>query len=203
VSGQLQALTHFTRGDCTLGTNWIGWVNPAQPVWGIGRSENSWSYRDSNSDPSVVQLVATRYIDYAAAAVNDNSKIIIIIVIFQCHIETCLVYPTGTEASSKIVKLIDDGKFWASCSLSTLWRRLEFAEVKSSGILNSGRRWREWSTSPSGRLIPIETLTAGYWIYARSHSRSGYEVKDNNSFLDGSVRHPSISQSHRANQASR
>jgi hypothetical protein len=29
-----------------------------------GREENSWPYRDSNSDPSVVQPVTSRYTDY-------------------------------------------------------------------------------------------------------------------------------------------
>jgi hypothetical protein len=32
------------------------------------REANSWLYRDSNSDPSVVQLVASRYTDYAIPA---------------------------------------------------------------------------------------------------------------------------------------
>jgi hypothetical protein len=31
----------------------------------IWRTENSWPYRDSNSDPSIVQPVASRYTDYA------------------------------------------------------------------------------------------------------------------------------------------
>jgi hypothetical protein len=33
-------------------------------------SENSWPYRDSNSDPLVVQTVSSRYTDYATAALN-------------------------------------------------------------------------------------------------------------------------------------
>jgi hypothetical protein len=36
--------------------------------WTIWRRENSWPYRDSNSDPSVVQPVASRYTDYAIPA---------------------------------------------------------------------------------------------------------------------------------------
>jgi hypothetical protein len=32
------------------------------------RKENSWPYRDSNSDPSVVQPVAIRYTDWAISA---------------------------------------------------------------------------------------------------------------------------------------
>jgi hypothetical protein len=36
-------------------------------VWTIGRSENSLPYRDSNSDPLVVQPVASRYTDCTTA----------------------------------------------------------------------------------------------------------------------------------------
>jgi hypothetical protein len=39
----------------------VGWT-PEQ-VWTTWRRENSWSYRDLNSDPSVVQPVASRYTD--------------------------------------------------------------------------------------------------------------------------------------------
>jgi hypothetical protein len=38
---------------------------PSGPVWTIWRRENSWPYRKSNSDPSVVQPVASRYTDWA------------------------------------------------------------------------------------------------------------------------------------------
>jgi hypothetical protein len=41
----------------------IGWTR--EPVWTTWRIENSWPYRDSNSEPSVVQPVASRYTDYA------------------------------------------------------------------------------------------------------------------------------------------
>jgi hypothetical protein len=42
-----------------------------EPVWAIWRRENSSPYRDSNSDPSVVQSVASRYTDYATPARNQ------------------------------------------------------------------------------------------------------------------------------------
>jgi hypothetical protein len=40
-----------------------GWA--PEPVWTTWRRENSWHYWDSNSDPSVVQPVASRYTDWA------------------------------------------------------------------------------------------------------------------------------------------
>jgi hypothetical protein len=53
---------HFNPGERVPGTNWIGgWVDP-KPDWTTWRRENSWSYRNSSSDPSVVQLVASRNI---------------------------------------------------------------------------------------------------------------------------------------------
>jgi hypothetical protein len=36
------------------------------------RRENSWPYRDSNSDPLVVQLVASCYTDYAVWLITTN-----------------------------------------------------------------------------------------------------------------------------------
>jgi hypothetical protein len=48
--------------------HWIGdWV-VSRPLWMILRSLNSWSYRDSNFDPSVVQPLANPYTDCATAA---------------------------------------------------------------------------------------------------------------------------------------
>jgi hypothetical protein len=39
-----------------------GWT--PQPIWTTWRRENSWSYQDSNSEPSVVHPVASSYTDY-------------------------------------------------------------------------------------------------------------------------------------------
>jgi hypothetical protein len=64
----------FTLGERAPGTHWIGgWVDPraGQDDW---RRENSWSYRDSNSDPSIVQSVASRYTDCAIPALTSLGK---------------------------------------------------------------------------------------------------------------------------------
>jgi hypothetical protein len=52
----------------------VGW-NP-DPVWTILRTENSWPYRDSNSDPSVVEPVASCYTDCAIPALNKTDFIL-------------------------------------------------------------------------------------------------------------------------------
>jgi hypothetical protein len=49
----------------TTGTHWIGgWVGPRTGVEDVENWDNSWPYRDSNSDSSVVQPAASRYTDY-------------------------------------------------------------------------------------------------------------------------------------------
>jgi hypothetical protein len=55
----------FTPGTHRIG----GWVDPRAGLddW---RSENSWPYRDLNSDSSVVQPIASRYTDWAIPAPN-------------------------------------------------------------------------------------------------------------------------------------
>jgi hypothetical protein len=47
----------------------------SEPVWMIWRSDNCWTHRDSNSDPSVVQPVAIRYTDCATAALIRSIRI--------------------------------------------------------------------------------------------------------------------------------
>jgi hypothetical protein len=52
----------FSPKERAPGTHWIGgWAGPRDGL-DDGR-EKSWPYRDSNSDPSVVQSVANRYTD--------------------------------------------------------------------------------------------------------------------------------------------
>jgi hypothetical protein len=51
----------------------IGWTS--EPVWAIWRGENPWPYRDSNSDPSVVQPVASRYTEYAIPDPRRNMHV--------------------------------------------------------------------------------------------------------------------------------
>jgi hypothetical protein len=54
----------FTSGERAPGTHWIGgWVDPRAGLDDVKRK--FLTQRDSNSDPSVVQPVASRYTDYA------------------------------------------------------------------------------------------------------------------------------------------
>jgi hypothetical protein len=58
----------FTPWERAPGTRWIGdWWAP-ELVWTTWRRENSWPYRNLNSEPSVVQSVASRYTFYAIPA---------------------------------------------------------------------------------------------------------------------------------------
>jgi hypothetical protein len=68
VSGQLHAPAALPPGKeppLSIGQK-AGWA--PEPVWTTWRRENSWPYRDSNSDHSEVQPVASRYTDYAIPA---------------------------------------------------------------------------------------------------------------------------------------
>jgi hypothetical protein len=61
VSGHLHALAALSPGKERPGPSdqEVGWI--PGPVWAIRRSENSWCCRDSNSNPSVVEPVVSRY----------------------------------------------------------------------------------------------------------------------------------------------
>jgi hypothetical protein len=77
VSGQLRAPAALPPGEETpVPIEEEAGCTP-DPVWTTWRRENSWPYRDLNSDPSVVQPVASRYTDYAMPAPmhNGNSDI--------------------------------------------------------------------------------------------------------------------------------
>jgi hypothetical protein len=58
----------FTPRERDPGTRWIGdWLGS---VWTRWRGEMSWSYRDSNSEPSAVQPVVSRYNDCVMSPLN-------------------------------------------------------------------------------------------------------------------------------------
>jgi hypothetical protein len=68
VSGQLHAPAALPQGkepSVPIGQE-VGWA--PEPVLTTWRKENSWPYRDSNSNPSVAQLVASLYTVYAISA---------------------------------------------------------------------------------------------------------------------------------------
>jgi hypothetical protein len=64
----------FTPGNEPPVPTEVGWT--PEPVCKRWRSENSWPYRGSNSDSSIVQLVAIRYTDCDIPALlyKRNSK---------------------------------------------------------------------------------------------------------------------------------
>jgi hypothetical protein len=68
VSGQLHTPASLPPGKeapVPIGEE-AGWASePVRTTW---RRKNSWPYRDSNSDPSVIQPVASCYTDYAIPA---------------------------------------------------------------------------------------------------------------------------------------
>jgi hypothetical protein len=66
VSFTLHLLYPWELAPCF---HWLGGLAP-EPVWTTWRSENSWHYRDPNSDSSVVQPVANRYTDCATASLE-------------------------------------------------------------------------------------------------------------------------------------
>jgi hypothetical protein len=61
MSGQLHAPAALTPGKKPR----YPLDRTQEPAWTLWKSENSWAYRDSNSDPLVVQPVASHCTDYA------------------------------------------------------------------------------------------------------------------------------------------
>jgi hypothetical protein len=61
-----------------------GWA--PEPVWTKWRRENSFPHRYSNSDPSVVQPVASRHTDYAILVHNYNVVVTLKLLLFCINI---------------------------------------------------------------------------------------------------------------------
>jgi hypothetical protein len=69
VNGQFHAPVHLPLGKelpVPIGKE-VGWT--PESVWTTWRRENSWSSRNRNSDPSIVQPLPSRYTDCAVPAV--------------------------------------------------------------------------------------------------------------------------------------
>jgi hypothetical protein len=112
----------FTPGERAPRTHWIGdWVDP-EPVWTTWRIENSWPYRDSNSNTSVIQPVACRYTDHAILALLLRAYVYKIAVIL---LTTKKNYPCNRP-----------------------WRPIGFWEVEVPQFSRqSAHRWR-WGCQP-------------------------------------------------------
>jgi hypothetical protein len=99
-------------------THWIevGW-NP-EPVWTTWRRENSWPYRDSNSDPSVVQPVDSRYTDYAVAARSIQYLTLInLSMLFRSRFQNlkCILLHNGCEFVVFLHTVVDSKWSTGSC----------------------------------------------------------------------------------------
>jgi hypothetical protein len=72
----------FTPGERAPGIHWIGgWVGPRAGLDDVEKRK-FFNLRDSNSDPSVVQPVASRYTDYSIPApllTETFSKVMIVL----------------------------------------------------------------------------------------------------------------------------
>jgi hypothetical protein len=87
VSGQLHSQAALPGGKEPLYTLRTRWV--PEPIWTTWRKENSWHYRDSNFDPSVVQPVISCSTDCATAAPSVPSGANILkIIIPEIHVTT-------------------------------------------------------------------------------------------------------------------
>jgi hypothetical protein len=110
------------RREKAPGTHWIGgWVDLRA---GLDDLDPTWPYRDSNSDPSVVQPVASRYTDYAIPApihktllhkCPDISSVNSLSFSEEMDTESCFPIP---EAYNSCVQAVSDVTKWQSEFLS-------------------------------------------------------------------------------------
>jgi hypothetical protein len=71
MSGQLHSPAALPPGTHGIGC----WVDPRGGLQDMEKLNNSCPYQDSNSDPSIVQLVASHYTDCATAALTFKMDI--------------------------------------------------------------------------------------------------------------------------------
>jgi hypothetical protein len=108
VSGQLHApaaLSPRKAPTAPIG-NEVGCA--PEPVWTTPKREDSCPYRDSNSDPSVVQPVASRYTDCAIPALattTTTTTTTIIIIIIIIIVQFCIYLPAELNSQLPITEL--------------------------------------------------------------------------------------------------
>jgi hypothetical protein len=121
--------------------------------WSVQRGENSWPYRDSNSDPSVVQPVASLYTKYAIPAP-----------IQQCQwISSTNFLPTYTAVYLRVCSLDHsswrDGRHLQPMQFLRTWTARPAGQYTSD---NLGRNvLLVWRSTPSYSLVNMQCST---WI---------------------------------------
>jgi hypothetical protein len=139
------------------------------------RGENFWPYRDSNSDPSPVHLVASRYINYAIPAPIITLDIDIIFALI-------LSAARSVTPAWNLVSLPND---WTAVNIDAcrlceyrpnrmyLYWLLRVARFSGSsqGSHKGVRAVHEWQVSGSQNLIFCH-FTIIFWVKDTSHSLS-------------------------------
>jgi hypothetical protein len=139
VSGQLHAPVALSPGKeppVPIGEE-VGWT-PA-PVWKTWRSEKSSHYRDSNSDPSVVQLVASRYTDYFIPAHKLKKKFwtkTLYAFLVSQSLLLAHIYPTFLDFFILIV-FVEDYKLWSSLFCNFLKSLATSSHLHPSNFLST------------------------------------------------------------------
>jgi hypothetical protein len=171
-------------GEWAPGTHWIGnWGGPQKWRWRHG--ENSWHYRDSNSDPSVVQPVASRYTCYVIPA----------------HIKhvNYIISDIADPSSSRLQRLAYPSGVFADVTWHTFlqWKKNTLPEIKfrwyPMGYYN-GNNLRLYSGSTCFEFWLLSgILRAGIAVVLRHAVRPGFNSRQGQEiFLFSTASRPAL-----------